>query len=263
MLRMVVLLLFGVWIAGGGERKRAGGRDRGPIPLCTKNAWAARIVPTRDNPRPPAERSDGARCSGTLAVMTAELDRFFAALDAEGVERARVEALLASVLEGAGWVDPTDGVPAGPPGDVLLCTTFGETLHEAVDVAVGRFTVRYPGPAQQRAAGLVCVDGGGLQARVDDLVAALLAVDAPDAAELCAALALAAARAAQPGGAFRWTGRGVAQAYEVVGEVQVWPGQIQLQAARRHDAEARIGDELWIEDRELLPVCWVLDWLRR
>ena len=169
---------------------------------------------------------------------------------------------MAAVFEGLTWIDPEGELTGEPPTDVLMCSTFGETMHEAVDVEIGRFTVRYPGPSQQRSAGLVCVDMNGLTVTIDNLVSELLGLSDPEVTALCERLAMRAAQASQPDGAFEWTGAGVSQAYKVVGEVEQWPGQIQLQAARVYEPDVRIGEQVWLDDRELLPVCWVLDWLR-
>lgn len=188
------------------------------------------------------------------------MDRFHRSL--EDLDSDRVQGVMAAVLEGLTWIDPEGELNGATPTDVLMCTTFGETMHHAVDVTVGRFTLRYPGPGQPRSPGLVCVDGIGLVGTIEDLAAELLALADPDAAAIAERLAMDAARAGQPDGSFQWTGTGIAQAYAVVGEVEHWPGQIQLQAARTYEPEVRIGDEIWLGDRELIPVCWVLDWLR-
>ncbi len=182
-------------------------------------------------------------------------------MDRSDLDRADVEGWLVRVLEGLSWLDPDGETSGESPGDVLLCSTFGETLADAVEVQVGRFSLRYPAHTQQRSAGFVAVDPAALTGTIDNLVLELVALRDEDAEAGCEELALLAAVAAQPNGEFKWTGRGVAQAYRVVGEVESWPGEIQLQAARVYEPKIRIGDPLWLADRELLPVCWVLDWL--
>lgn len=194
--------------------------------------------------------------------MDSPAARFTAALD--GIDPDRVATLLEQVIAGLDWTDPYGEPVDTKPGAVLLASTFGETVHESVEATVGRFTIRYPGPGQQRASGLHLVDAHSqIQAGIADLGESMGSLeDEEDVAELVRRMSLAAAAADQPDGRFKWSGGRLSQAYEVVGEVHRWPGQIQLQAARRYEPEIRIGDELWIDGRELLPVCWVLDWLR-
>lgn len=173
---------------------------------------------------------------------------------------ALAEPLLA-VLRGAPWRGP-DGEAAAPPeGPELGATTFGEEVTAWAEVAVGGFRLRYPAPGARRGSGLALRDPAtAAVAGVPDLGEALMGV--PGGPPLAEALGLAAAQAAWPEDRFRWTGSAVARRWRVVGEVERWPGEIQLQAARTFDPALRIGDWLWLADRERLPACWVLDLLR-
>lgn len=170
----------------------------------------------------------------------------------------RLRALVAEVVGAAAWRDPTGALVAAPAGPALEASTFGEVVDRWARVDLGDRYLRYPAPGSRRGSGLHLHDPvSGALAVVTDLGEALVAC--PDGAAIAEALGLAAARAAWPDDTFQWTGTAVARRWRVVGEVERWPGEIQLQAARAYRPELRIGDTIWLSDRERLPACWVLD----